>query len=272
MTNKPTNFFLPIAVLLCGLGSIEAAELTLRPEITHMDGTPVPYVGDSRVLTQGVRYRMNVYATDNAYDGLGEVHAGLPAIVMDADLSSFTQGPEFTTKKVVNGGYNGVYIVTTHKRPENVSGTPGNPPRWGVWGVGKRQEVLALTIEFVALRPPAFSYWNWDGDTLDMTMFSVGGTGSGLYPTDSKAWDTNTALNYPKSFRTANIASQSKLRVKVGHPGDANLDGCTDFADFLILSSNYETYGNWEQGDFDHNGYIDFADFLILSSAIDTCE
>lgn len=272
MNYKSLKLVLPIAVLLCGLGSVEAAELTMRPEITYMDGTPVPFSGDTRVLVKGVRYRMNVYATDNAYDGLAEVHAGLPAILMDVVFNSFTKGPEFTYKKVVNGGLNGVYIVNTHKRPENVSGTAGNPPRWGVWGVGKRQEVLALTIEFVALRPPAFSYWNWDGDTLDMTMYSVGGTGSGHFPTDSKAWDANTAPDYPKSFRTANIASQSKLRVKVGHPGDANLDGCTDFEDFLILSTNYETNGNWEQGDFDHSGYIDFADFLILSNAMDTCE
>ena len=43
------------------------------------------------------------------------------------------------------------------------------------------------------------------------------------------------------------------------------VDGVT-FADFLVLSSNFGTGGNYADGDIDCNGEVAFADFLILSS------
>jgi hypothetical protein len=49
--------------------------------------------------------------------------------------------------------------------------------------------------------------------------------------------------------------------------GDANLDGRVNFADFLLLSSNFgSSEAAWEQGDFDGDEHVDFADFLALSS------
>jgi len=47
--------------------------------------------------------------------------------------------------------------------------------------------------------------------------------------------------------------------------GDANFDGEVQFADFLILSRNYNQPGDWRQGDFDGSGDVGFADFLALS-------
>ena len=48
--------------------------------------------------------------------------------------------------------------------------------------------------------------------------------------------------------------------------GDANFDGQVAFADFLVLSSNFDQPGRkWSDGDFDSNGIVQFADFLILS-------
>ena len=49
-------------------------------------------------------------------------------------------------------------------------------------------------------------------------------------------------------------------------PGDANEDRVVDFADFLILSSNFGQFGSRMEGDFDASGFVDFADFLILSA------
>jgi len=52
--------------------------------------------------------------------------------------------------------------------------------------------------------------------------------------------------------------------------GDANGDGVVDFADFLLLSSNFgqilPTVDKGSNGDLDQNGKINFADFLILSA------
>lgn len=50
-------------------------------------------------------------------------------------------------------------------------------------------------------------------------------------------------------------------------PGDTNLDRIIDFADFLILSSNFgENDANWGEGDFDGDGEVGFTDFLLLSN------
>ena len=56
------------------------------------------------------------------------------------------------------------------------------------------------------------------------------------------------------------------LKAEV-RPRDANGDCFVDFADFLILSSNFGQSGkSLVDGDFDGSGTVDFADFLILSS------
>lgn len=47
-------------------------------------------------------------------------------------------------------------------------------------------------------------------------------------------------------------------------PGDANLDGHVNFADFLSLSSNFDRGAFWYQGDFDGNYQINMVDFHIL--------
>ncbi len=53
--------------------------------------------------------------------------------------------------------------------------------------------------------------------------------------------------------------------------GDANRDGEINFADFLVLSSNFgKMDAIWADGDFDGNGVVDFADFLLLSENFGT--
>jgi len=47
--------------------------------------------------------------------------------------------------------------------------------------------------------------------------------------------------------------------------GDTDLNGFVEFADFLILSSNFGNVGGWSDGNFDFDGTVGFADFLALS-------
>jgi hypothetical protein len=56
------------------------------------------------------------------------------------------------------------------------------------------------------------------------------------------------------------ISSGNKLN------GDAEFDGQVQFADFVILSSNFGKSGVWSQGDFDVDGVVQFGDFVILSN------
>ena len=48
--------------------------------------------------------------------------------------------------------------------------------------------------------------------------------------------------------------------------GDLDGNGKVEFADFLVLSSNFAMPGQYTDGDFDKSGQVDFADFLFLSS------
>jgi hypothetical protein len=50
-------------------------------------------------------------------------------------------------------------------------------------------------------------------------------------------------------------------------PGDANLDGRVDYADFLILKSNFGRSGkSWEEGDFNGDRKVDGQDLDLLRS------
>lgn len=48
-------------------------------------------------------------------------------------------------------------------------------------------------------------------------------------------------------------------------PGDGDLDGVVDFADFLNVSKNFGGNGGWADGDFSGDRIIGFPDFLLLS-------
>jgi hypothetical protein len=48
--------------------------------------------------------------------------------------------------------------------------------------------------------------------------------------------------------------------------GDVNFDRQVDFADFLVLSTNFGTDGGWSDGNFTEDGSVSFGDFLELST------
>ncbi len=49
-------------------------------------------------------------------------------------------------------------------------------------------------------------------------------------------------------------------------PGDLDLDGQVQFADFLAVSANFGMTGTYSQGDINCDGRVRFADFLILAT------
>ena len=64
-------------------------------------------------------------------------------------------------------------------------------------------------------------------------------------------------------------AADSDLRymveVELGTAfGDANLDKKVDFADFLILTTNFGEFTGWAEGDFDGDGRVLLGDFALL--------
>jgi Ca2+-binding EF-hand superfamily protein len=58
------------------------------------------------------------------------------------------------------------------------------------------------------------------------------------------------------------------LLEKSPMPGDADGNGAVEFADFLILSSNFGKNADaaFADGDFNEDGKVNFNDFLLLST------
>ena len=57
------------------------------------------------------------------------------------------------------------------------------------------------------------------------------------------------------------------LRLKGALPGDTDLNGKVNFADFLVLSANFGSHNaTWEMGDSNLDGEVEFGDFLELSA------
>ena len=61
------------------------------------------------------------------------------------------------------------------------------------------------------------------------------------------------------------LGLKSTADGKTFAPGDTDLNGSVEFADFLNLSGNFGQAGNWGDGNFDGANGVDFADFLALS-------
>jgi hypothetical protein len=49
-------------------------------------------------------------------------------------------------------------------------------------------------------------------------------------------------------------------------PGDADLNGRVELADFVALANHYGQAGHWSDGDFDRTGQVDFRDFVLLAN------
>ena len=63
-----------------------------------------------------------------------------------------------------------------------------------------------------------------------------------------------------------NLAERLTRRL----PGDANLDGRVDLADFARLRANFGMPGVWSAGDFNGSGRVDLTDFALLRNGFNS--
>ena len=127
----------------------------------------------------------------------------------------------------------------------------------GFFGLAEGQ-VLAPTI--APPRPELTCDFDGDDDCdpLDLNLLSQESAAG----TNSAEFDLNndTFVNLADIDEFLGLAKVQKIN------GDHDFNGAVEFADFLVLSTNFATEGVWSGGDFSGNGFVDFADFLILSS------
>ena len=69
------------------------------------------------------------------------------------------------------------------------------------------------------------------------------------------------------AYRLYTSVDAGFVDVHRGLLGDANDDGLTNFADFILLSNNFgQANKGWAGGDFNGDGITNFSDFITLSN------
>ena len=81
-------------------------------------------------------------------------------------------------------------------------------------------------------------------------------------PGNYGSWGQLDAINLPGSPKWDTIVGLIK------QPGDINIDGQVNFADFQALQSQFLSGRWWQQGDFLHSGLTDWADAQALESLL----
>lgn len=71
----------------------------------------------------------------------------------------------------------------------------------------------------------------------------------------------------PDDARTlALLFDPQQIRAVAALPGDADLSGQVNFADFVIMANRFDQPGDWRDGDFNADGRVQFSDFVVLAT------
>lgn len=102
------------------------------------------------------------------------------------------------------------------------------------------------------------------GEVVDGVVNLYGVTGVGTTG-NSLIAVTDAGIGSPVSTLATAPANHSFRGVALAPylPGDANLDGTVDVADYTIWADNYFQAGGFRQSDFNGDGFVDAADYTI---------
>ena len=101
--------------------------------------------------------------------------------------------------------------------------------------------------------------------------YRVSGLAGGNPATPYETSDLLVAAFYTPGFSNAD-AARAIYTAATATPGDFNLDGAVDGADFVIWQTNFPTLAgaNWNSGDANFDGAVDGADFVIWQTNFPT--
>jgi fibronectin-binding autotransporter adhesin len=199
-----------------------------------------------------------VFAADNpnihAITGYGSVNVVSPATLTSDAI-------QVNSLFVVNGG---AVII----RPNgNSTSLLHSLTLAGSAGIGK----LDLTNNKLILQTTPATKANVLTTTQSSVAYGIthpaGITSSNLPANTALAVIDNAALPQPLTTFGGLPVDTNSILVGPELLGDANLDGLTNFADFVQLSNNYgKSNTSWLTGDFNNDNTTNFADFVLLSN------
>lgn len=116
------------------------------------------------------------------------------------------------------------------------------------------------TLGAVSLEPLGDADFNLDGkvdiDDVDLLFAAL--------QSESPEVQFDLNMDDEVSFVDAQVMFE---RITETQPGDLDLNGRVEFADFLIVSTNFgKELGRYSEGDTNADGKVDFEDFLMLSA------
>ena len=137
-------------------------------------------------------------------------------------------------------------------------------PIGGQWAgkLGNGGEFVTLADDGTTIH--AFEYEDAWHDATDGDGFSL----ELIDPTSDDANDWSQRLGWRASVQVGGSPGEVSSLAPIGTlAADFNGNGTVDFADFLILSTNFgSNEATREMGDANDDGLVDFADFLLLST------
>lgn len=209
---------------------------------------------------------MNVWAGQglNSNTGIGQLFSFSGSVTKNAD----TSGDGGTTSLIGLDPAAGLFVSNNDNWQFTIKDNLGNViqgpigeavPGWGFTngqpnGAGgiSATEIMKLQSFAPADHPTAADY---QGVTI--SNYADGSTSTYAAPNQ---WTVNNALVTQDLSPLRNWFSGIL-------PGDADMNGSVNFADFQSLQNNYGQSGKgWQNGDFDGDGTVNFADFQALQN------
>jgi hypothetical protein len=157
-----------------------------------------------------------------------------------------TAGPAITNVDLVTGTIFG----SNNSGQQNI---PSNSPQVYEGGISTTSGTVAASGLLATL---TINTTGFQGSTFSLKLTGFGSAGA--------SGNTDFGVDGNLNPIPANVTNGNIVAL---YPGDANMDGSVNAADFAILKSHYgqTTGGTWATGDFNNDGSINFADFMQMT-------
>jgi len=232
---------------------------TQAPSATYVDGLDYLYYNVNATVTGAAglgSITSGTLGSGFTANGaqVGNTSSGTPAVGSTTDLTQIAK-PRASSN---------LYVSSTTNSGSNII-VSGNSVSFLV-------ETLTYTPSAAAVLAHASVPGAPNSVAFSVSLPPVGTIGGAQYVPDNYFVGMPTTPGVgqsPSAFNTSTgyVAAASSATLTNALPGDVNLDGIVNIADFNILGANFGTsISGWTNGDLDNNGIVNIADFNVLGA------